>query len=97
MLISKIEGAVSVYSPKKLAVIKKLLQNGKTIAASGQRIKVAAKIRHSIWLKRFYTENDANYPNHHQLLPDKKKISNNDNNAIVSLYVFAVWKNIRIQ
>ena len=67
MLISKIEGAVSVYSPRKLTVIKKLLQNGKTMTASGQRIKVAAKIRHSIWLKRFYTENDANYPKHHQL------------------------------
>ena len=52
MLISKIEGAVSVYSPRKLTVIKKLLQNGKTMTASGQKIKVVAKIRHTIWLTR---------------------------------------------
>ena len=62
MLISKIEGAVSVYSPRKLTVIKKLLQNGKTMTASGQKIKVVAKIRHAIWLKRFYAENNCKLP-----------------------------------
>ena len=62
MLISKTEGAVSVYSPRKLTVIKKLLQNGKTMTASGQKIKVVAKIRHTIWLKRFYTGNNCKLP-----------------------------------
>ena len=62
MLVSKIKGAVSVYLPRKPTVIKKLLQNGKTMTASGQKIKLVAKFRHTIWLKRFYTENNCKLP-----------------------------------
>jgi len=84
--------SLPVYSPRKLTVVKKLLQNGKTITASGQKIKLVAKIRHTIWRKQLQiTRTTTSY------LPDKKKISNNNNNALVSLYVFTVWKNIRIQ
>ena len=89
--------SLPVYSPRKLTVVKKLLQNGNTVTASGQKIKLVAKIRHTVWLKSFILKTTANYPNHHQLLPDKKKISNNNNNALVSLCVFALWKSMRIQ
>ena len=95
MLISKTEGAVSVYSPKTKTngdkEITSKWQNNNSFRAENQTGRknqthyMAKEVLY--WKQLQITRTTTSY-----ILPDKKKISNNNNNAHVSLYVLLSGK-----